>query len=168
MGVQKAAKKMPTAVDGNPDNGLIYLVGVETGRADLEPLTVSSRMQVAGTSSVALSTTKGIWAHAKAVLPRKASCQCPKPANTNLSGGIPVILVESPNLCAPLAAGTNGWIGSFTKPGKYPSIRKLAAELPTTRRELHLITLKKRILSPLAQRFAECVREIAKSLTHRK
>jgi hypothetical protein len=60
MGVQKAAKKMPTAVDGNPDNGLIYLVGVETGRADLEPLTVSSRMQVAGTSSVALSTTKGI------------------------------------------------------------------------------------------------------------
>jgi hypothetical protein len=23
MGVQKAAKKMPTAVDGNPDNGLI-------------------------------------------------------------------------------------------------------------------------------------------------
>jgi hypothetical protein len=45
MGVQKAAKKMPTAVDGNPDNGLISLVGVETGRVDLEPRTMSSRMR---------------------------------------------------------------------------------------------------------------------------
>lgn len=58
--------------------------------------------------------------------------------------------------------------GVMTKPGKYPSIRKLAVELPTTRREFHLITLKKRILSPLAQRFVECVRDIAKSLPHRK
>jgi DNA-binding transcriptional LysR family regulator len=56
--------------------------------------------------------------------------------------------------------------GVMTKPGKYPSIRKLAVELPTTRRELHLVTLKKRILSPLAQRFVECVRDIAKSLSH--
>lgn len=58
--------------------------------------------------------------------------------------------------------------GVMTKPGKYPSIRKLAVELPTTRREFHLITLKKRILSPLAQRFVECVRDIAKSLPQRK
>jgi DNA-binding transcriptional LysR family regulator len=48
--------------------------------------------------------------------------------------------------------------GVMTKSGKYPAIRKLALELPTTRRELHLITLKKRILSPFAQRFVECVR----------
>jgi DNA-binding transcriptional LysR family regulator len=58
--------------------------------------------------------------------------------------------------------------GVVTKPGKYPAIRKLALELPTTRREFHLITLKKRILSPLAQRFVDCVRESVKSLPHRK
>jgi DNA-binding transcriptional LysR family regulator len=58
--------------------------------------------------------------------------------------------------------------GVMTKPGKYPSIRKLAVELPTTRRELHLITLKKRTLSPLAQRFMGCARDIAKSLPRGK
>jgi DNA-binding transcriptional LysR family regulator len=58
--------------------------------------------------------------------------------------------------------------GVMTKPGKYPAIRKLAVELPTTRRGVHLVTLKKRILSPLGQRFVECVRDFAKSLPHRK
>ncbi len=56
----------------------------------------------------------------------------------------------------------------MTRPGKYPSIRKLAIELPTTRREFHLITLKKRMLSPLAQRFIDCARDIAKSHSERK
>lgn len=55
----------------------------------------------------------------------------------------------------------------ITRPGKYPSVRKLPIELPKTRRECHLITLKRRTLSPLAQRFVECVRDIAKSLPHR-
>jgi len=58
--------------------------------------------------------------------------------------------------------------GVMTKPAKNPSIRKLAVELPTTRRELHLITLKKRTLSPLAQRFIGCARDIAKSLSERR
>jgi DNA-binding transcriptional LysR family regulator len=58
--------------------------------------------------------------------------------------------------------------GVMTRPGKYPSIRKLPVELPTTRREFHLITLNKRTLSPLAQRFIDCARDIAKSLSERK
>ena len=58
--------------------------------------------------------------------------------------------------------------GVMAKPGKYPSIRKLPVELPTTRREFHLITLKKRTLSPLARRFVDCARDIAKSLSERK
>jgi DNA-binding transcriptional LysR family regulator len=58
--------------------------------------------------------------------------------------------------------------GVMTRPGKYPSIRKLPVELPTTRREVHLITLRKRTLSPLAQRFIDCARDIAKSFPERK
>ena len=58
--------------------------------------------------------------------------------------------------------------GVMTRRGKYPSIRKLSVELPATRREFHLITLKKRILSPLAQRFIDCARDNAKSHSERK
>jgi DNA-binding transcriptional LysR family regulator len=58
--------------------------------------------------------------------------------------------------------------GVMTKPNKYPSIKKLPVELSTTRREFHLITLKKRTLSPLAQRFIDCARDIAKSFPERK
>jgi len=47
-------------------------------------------------------------------------------------------------------------------PSKYPSIRKLPVVRPTTRQGIHLVTLKKRTLSPLAQRFIDCAREIAK------
>ena len=53
-------------------------------------------------------------------------------------------------------------------PSKYPSIRKLPVLLPTTRQWVHLVTLKKRTLSPLAQRFIDCARDIAKSLSERK
>jgi hypothetical protein len=37
-------------------------------------------------------------------------------------------------------------------------------ELPTTRWPIGIITLKKRTLSPLAQLFIECARDIAKPL----
>jgi DNA-binding transcriptional LysR family regulator len=52
--------------------------------------------------------------------------------------------------------------GVMRLPGKYPSIRKLPVELPGTRREFHLVTLKKRTLSPLAQRFIDCAHDVAK------
>jgi DNA-binding transcriptional LysR family regulator len=40
----------------------------------------------------------------------------------------------------------------------------LPVELPTTQRQIGIITLKNRTLSPLAQVFIECAREIAKPL----
>jgi hypothetical protein len=49
-------------------------------------------------------------------------------------------------------------------PSKYPSIRKLSVELPTTHRQIGIVTLKNRTLSPLAQIFIECARDIAKPL----
>ena len=58
--------------------------------------------------------------------------------------------------------------GVMIRSDKYTSIRKLPVELPNTRREFHLITLKKRALSPLAHRFIDCAREIAKSFSERK
>ena len=57
--------------------------------------------------------------------------------------------------------------GILSIPRKYPSIRKLAVELPTTHQAVHLLTLKKRTLSPLAKIFIDCARDIAKSLARR-
>lgn len=44
------------------------------------------------------------------------------------------------------------------------SIKVLPVGLPTTRRKIGIVTLKNRTLSPLAQLFIECAREVAKSL----
>jgi DNA-binding transcriptional LysR family regulator len=52
----------------------------------------------------------------------------------------------------------------MSDPDKYPSVRTLAVELPTTHRQVGIVTLKNRTISPLAQKFIECAREIAKSL----
>jgi DNA-binding transcriptional LysR family regulator len=52
-------------------------------------------------------------------------------------------------------------------PSKHPSIKILPVELPTTHRQVGIITLKNRTLSPLAQRFIECAREVAKPLVRR-
>jgi DNA-binding transcriptional LysR family regulator len=49
-------------------------------------------------------------------------------------------------------------------PGTPASIKVLPVDLPTTRRQIGIITLKNRTLSPLAQIFIECAREIAKPL----
>ena len=57
--------------------------------------------------------------------------------------------------------------GTVGMPNKYRSIRKLAVDLPSTRRGVHLLTLKNRILSPLAQRFIDSARELAKPLAKR-
>jgi DNA-binding transcriptional LysR family regulator len=59
--------------------------------------------------------------------------------------------------------------GVVSSPEKYPSIRKLPVELPTAQRQIGIVTLKNRTLSPLAQRFIDCARELAKPLAkHRE
>jgi DNA-binding transcriptional LysR family regulator len=50
---------------------------------------------------------------------------------------------------------------------EHASIKKLPIELPMTQRSVGIITLKKRTLSPLAQLFIECAREVAKPLSRR-
>jgi DNA-binding transcriptional LysR family regulator len=49
-------------------------------------------------------------------------------------------------------------------PGKHASIKVLPVELLTTQRQIGIITLKNRTLSPLAQLFIECAREVARPL----
>lgn len=49
-------------------------------------------------------------------------------------------------------------------PGMPGSIKALPIGLPTTRRKISIVTLRNRTLSPLAQLFIQCAREIAKPL----
>ncbi len=51
---------------------------------------------------------------------------------------------------------------------KHLSLKVLPVELPTKLRQIAIITLRNRTLSPLAQRFIECAREVAKPLAKRK
>jgi DNA-binding transcriptional LysR family regulator len=48
--------------------------------------------------------------------------------------------------------------------GMPASIKMLPVDLPTTRRQIGIITLRNRTLTPLAQVFIECAREIAQPL----
>jgi DNA-binding transcriptional LysR family regulator len=57
--------------------------------------------------------------------------------------------------------------GVMSSPGKYPSVRVLPVELPGAPRQVAIFTLKKRALSPLAQRFIDCAREVARPLAKR-
>ena len=52
--------------------------------------------------------------------------------------------------------------------GTPASIKVLPVELPTTRRQIGIITLKNRTLSPLAQLFIQCAREVARPLAKGK
>ena len=66
-------------------------------------------------------------------------------------------------------AATRGFLtvvpaSMLTFPAKHGALRRLPVELPTTRRQMGILTLKNRTLSPLAQLFIECAREIAKPL----
>jgi DNA-binding transcriptional LysR family regulator len=49
-------------------------------------------------------------------------------------------------------------------PGVHPGIKILPVQLPTTQRPIAIFSLKNRTLSPLAQLFIECAREIAERL----
>jgi hypothetical protein len=48
--------------------------------------------------------------------------------------------------------------------GKPTSIKMLPVDLPTTRRQIGIITLKNRTLSPLAQLFIQGARDVARLL----
>jgi DNA-binding transcriptional LysR family regulator len=45
-----------------------------------------------------------------------------------------------------------------------PAIKALPIDLPTTRRPIAVVTLKNRMVSPVAQVFIDCAGEVAKSL----
>ena len=84
----------------------------------------------------------------------------------------PTILTEAINVRARLAA-TRGFLtvayaSMLTFPAKHEWLRPLAVELPNTHLPVGMIRLKNRTLSPLAQLFIECARDIAKSLAKRK
>ena len=53
-------------------------------------------------------------------------------------------------------------------PVNHPSIKVLPVKLPSTRRPTGIMTLKNRTLSPVAQLFMQCAREMAKPLAKRK
>jgi DNA-binding transcriptional LysR family regulator len=80
----------------------------------------------------------------------------PRPAVYTHAVNLRTSLAATGPLLAVVAAGV------MSLPNKYPSIRVLPVELPTTYREVGIVTLKKRALSPLAQIFIDCAREIAK------
>jgi DNA-binding transcriptional LysR family regulator len=92
---------------------------------------------------------------------RASGLEPPRPAIYTHAVNLRISLAATSPVLAVVAAAVT------SIPGKYPSIRKLPVELPTTHREVHLITLKKRTLSPLAQRFIDCARDIAKPLARR-
>ncbi len=53
-------------------------------------------------------------------------------------------------------------------PAEKTALKVLPIELPTTRRPIGVFTLKNRTLSPVAQLFITCAREVAESLAKRK
>jgi DNA-binding transcriptional LysR family regulator len=56
----------------------------------------------------------------------------------------------------------------FRFASKNPALKVLPVDLPTTRRPIGAITLKNRTVSPVAQLFIECAREVAKPLVKGK
>jgi DNA-binding transcriptional LysR family regulator len=78
----------------------------------------------------------------------------------------PAVYTDAINVRTRLAA-TRGFLtvmpaSMLTFPGRHGSLRRLPVELPTTRRQMGIITLKNRTLSPLAQLFIECARDIVR------
>ena len=78
----------------------------------------------------------------------------------------PTVYAEAINMRTRLAANGRflavvpAYIMRF--PGKYPSLKVLPVELPATQRPSGIVTLKNRTLSPLAQLFIDCAREVAR------
>jgi DNA-binding transcriptional LysR family regulator len=53
-------------------------------------------------------------------------------------------------------------------PANNPALKRLPVELPTTRRPVGIITMKNRTLSPVAQLFIDCAREVAQALAKQR
>jgi len=51
-------------------------------------------------------------------------------------------------------------------PNRYSTVRPLAVAMPSTRRPIAIFTLRKRVLSPLAEVFIAEIRSIAKPLSN--
>ena len=47
---------------------------------------------------------------------------------------------------------------------QHPAIKQLPVELPATNQQIAILTLKNKTLSPVAQLFIACVRELAKPI----
>ena len=82
----------------------------------------------------------------------------PRPTVYTHAINLRVSLAATGTFLAVVAAGTVSMLS------KYPSIRKLPVDLPAAHQGVGIITLKKRTLSPLAQLFIDCAREIAKAI----
>jgi DNA-binding transcriptional LysR family regulator len=93
---------------------------------------------------------------------RASGLEPPRPAIYAGLHNLRISLAATGPFLAVVAAGT------LSTPSKYPSIRKLGVELPTTLQAVYLLTLKKRTLSPLAKIFIDCAHDIAKPLAKRK
>jgi len=82
------------------------------------------------------------------------------------------VYIDAPNMRIRLAATGRflavipaGFLGS---PAKHAAIKTLPVELPATHGPIGIIRLKNRTLSPLAELFIECAREVAKPLAKKK
>jgi DNA-binding transcriptional LysR family regulator len=53
-------------------------------------------------------------------------------------------------------------------PANNPALKRLPVELPTTRRPVGIITMKNHTLSPVAQLFIDCAREVAQALAKQR
>jgi len=92
---------------------------------------------------------------------RVSGLEPPRPAIYTHAINLRISLAATGPFLAVVAAGT------VNTSSKYPSIRKLPVDLPSAHQGVHLLTLKKRALSPQAQMFIDCAREIAKPLARR-
>lgn len=93
---------------------------------------------------------------------RASGVEPPRPTLYTHAINLRISLAATGPFLAVVAAGTVGM------PGKYPSIRKLPVDLPSTHQGVHLLSLKRRALSPLAQRFIDCAREFGKAASEKK
>lgn len=87
---------------------------------------------------------------------------------------VPRVTVFSPN--APIRSGlvaTGRFLSIVPKSvvtfsGKNAPLKVLPIDLPTTREAMGIVTLKNRTLSPIAQLFVDCARDVANTRTKRK
>jgi DNA-binding transcriptional LysR family regulator len=85
----------------------------------------------------------------------------PRAAVTTLSLSTRTSLLATGHFLSMLPAG------ALKFSARNAGIRALSIDLPTTKQPIGLVTLKNRALSPVAQLFIDCAREIAKPLARR-